>query len=258
MNNAAPLLQVRQVVASRQGETGALQRVLQETTLKVEAGKILAVVGPSGSGKSTLLRLLNRLLEAESGDILLSGVNIRSIPPTELRACIPLVSQKPFLFPGTVRENLQAPARLRRAELPDSTDPSLQELLELCHVDPAWLDRDARKLSVGQQQRVCLARAMVGPCQVLLLDEPTSALDRPTADQMALTFRQLAREKNLAIIFVTHDLRLTGRCADHVIFMANGAVVEEGPATQLLNHPETAEVRTFLASGSEDDREVSA
>jgi putative ABC transport system ATP-binding protein len=258
MNHAAPLLQVRQVVASRPGESGALQRVLQETTLKVEAGEILAVVGPSGSGKSTLLRLLNRLLEAESGEILLAGVNIRNFLPPELRACIPLVSQKPFLFPGTVMENLQASARLRQTELPASSDPSLQELLELCHVDPAWLDRDARKLSVGQQQRVCLARAMVGPCQVLLLDEPTSALDRPTADQMALTFRQLAREKNLAIIFVTHDLRLTGRCADHVVFMANGAVVEEGPATQLLNHPETAEVRAFLDSGSEEDREVSA
>jgi putative ABC transport system ATP-binding protein len=257
MNNAAPLLQVRQVAASRPGESGALQRVLQETTLKVEAGEILAVVGPSGSGKSTLLRLLNRLLEAESGDILLSGVNLRTLPPAELRACIPLVSQKPFLFPGTVMENLQAPARLRRSELPDFSDPSLHELLELCHVDPAWLDRDARKLSVGQQQRVCLARAMVGPCQVLLLDEPTSALDRPTADQMALTFRQLAREKNLAIIFVTHDLRLTERCADHVIFMADGVVVEEGPTSRILNHPQTAEVRAFLASGSEDDREVS-
>ena len=115
MNNVAPLLQVRQVVASRPGESGALQRVLQETTLRVDAGEILAVVGPSGSGKSTLLRLLNRLLEAESGDILLSGVNIRNVPPAELRACIPLVSQKPFLFPGTVMENLQAPARLRRA-----------------------------------------------------------------------------------------------------------------------------------------------
>jgi putative ABC transport system ATP-binding protein len=258
MSNAAPLLQVRQVAASRPGESGAVQRVLQETTLRVDAGEILAVVGPSGSGKSTLLRLINRLLEAESGVILLSGENIRSLTPPELRVRIPLVSQKPFLFPGTVRENLQAPARLRRTEGPDYSDPSLQELLELCHVDPAWLDRDARKLSVGQQQRVCLARAMVGPCQVLLLDEPTSALDRPTADQMASTFRQLAREKNLAIIFVTHDLRLTARCADHVIFMDNGAVVEEGPASRLLNHPETPEVRAFLASGSEDDREVSS
>jgi putative ABC transport system ATP-binding protein len=257
MNNVAPLLQARQVAASRPGESGALQRILQETTLTVDAGEILAVVGPSGSGKSTLLRLFNRLLEAEAGEILLSGENIRNLHPPELRARVPLVSQKPFLFPGTVRENLQAPARLRRSEPPGYNEQSLQELLELCHVDPDWLERDARKLSVGQQQRVCLARAMVGPCQVLLLDEPTSALDRPTADQMALTFRQLAREKKLAIIFVTHDLRLTARCADHVIFMANGAVVEEGSASQLLNHPETAEVRAFLSSEATAAEEVS-
>jgi putative ABC transport system ATP-binding protein len=257
MNNAAPLLQVRQVAARRPGESGALQRVLHKTTFKVDAGKILAIVGPSGSGKSTLLRLLNRLLETESGDILLSGENIRAIPPTELRARLPLVNQTPFLFPGTVMENLQASGRLRRTELPDSGDPSLMELLDLCHVDPDWLDRDARKLSVGQQQRVCLARAMVGPCQALLLDEPTSALDRPTADQMALTFRQLAREKKLAIIFVTHDLRLTGRCADYVIFLAEGDVVEEGPASQLLEHPKTEAMRAFLSSDLIGDGKVS-
>lgn len=256
MNSTAPLLQARQVVASRSGESGALQRVLQETSLKVDAGEILAIVGPSGSGKSTLLRLFNRLLEPETGEILLSGVNIKSIPPTELRARLPLVNQTPFLFPGTVMENLRASGRLRRTGGPDPGDPALQKLLELCHVDPAWLDRDARKLSVGQQQRVCLARAMVGPCQALLLDEPTSALDRPTADQMALTFRQLAREKNLAIIFVTHDLRLTGRCADHVIFLAEGAVVEEGSASRLLDHPQTETVRAFLSSELAGDRQV--
>lgn len=257
MKSGAPLLQARQVVAGRPDESGSMQRILQETTLKVDAGEILAIVGPSGSGKSTLLRLFNRLLEPESGEILLAGENIRSIPPAKLRARIPLVNQKPFLFPGTVRENLQAPARLRRTELPDTSDPLLQKVLELCQVDPEWLDRDARKLSVGQQQRVCLARAIVGPCQALLLDEPTSALDRPTADQMALTFRQLAREKNLAIIFVTHDLRLTARCADHAVFLAKGTVVEEGPAGQLLNHPQTAEVKAFISSESITE-EVSA
>ncbi len=106
-----------------------MQRVLQETTLKVDAGEILAIVGPSGSGKSTLLRLFNRLLEAETGEILLSGENIRTIPPPRLRARLPLVSQTPFLFSGTVMENLQAPGRLRRTEIADPGDPSLQQLL---------------------------------------------------------------------------------------------------------------------------------
>lgn len=258
MSREAPLLQARQVVACRPGESGALQRVLQETTLEVDEGEVLAVVGPSGSGKSTLLRLFNRLLEPVSGDILLAGENIRTLSPFELRARIPLVNQKPFLFPGTVKDNLQAPARLRRTELPDLSAPGLLELLELCSVSQSWLDRDARKLSVGQQQRVCLARAMVGPCQALLLDEPTSALDRPTADQMALTFRQLAREKNLAIVVVTHDLRLTERCADRVVFLADGAVVEEGPVSQILNHPETEEVRAFISSELVGQEEISS
>lgn len=248
MNSNVPLLQARRVAASRPNESGTLQRVLQETTLKVDAGEVLAIVGPSGSGKSSLLRLFNRLLEADCGEILFAGDNIKSLSPPELRARIPLVAQKPFLFPGTVLDNLQAPARLRRSELPDLNDPPLLEILKLCHVDPAWFDREARKLSVGQQQRVCLARAMFGPCQALLLDEPTSALDRPTADQMALTFRQLACEKKLALVLVTHDLRLTERCADHVVFLAEGTVVEEGPARQILTHPKTAQVRDFLSS----------
>ncbi|MBW2689172.1 MAG: ATP-binding cassette domain-containing protein [Deltaproteobacteria bacterium] len=248
MSSDEPLLQAREVTASRPGEAGTLQRVLQKTTLDVAAGEILAVVGPSGSGKSTLLRLFNRLLEPESGQILLEGENIQTIDPPLLRARIPLVAQKPFLFSGTVRDNLQASARLRQTKLPDLNDPDLQELLELCQINQSWLDRDARKLSVGQQQRICLARAMVGPCQALLLDEPTSALDRPTADLMAQTFRKLAEQRGLAIIFVSHDLRLTERCADRVALLLDGAVVETGTTAQLLHHPNTESARQFLSS----------
>ena len=256
MSDQVPLLQARQIVASRPSESGQLQCVLQEINIEVDAGEVLAVVGPSGGGKSSLLRLFNRLLEPDSGEILLAGEDIRNLSPPALRARVPLVSQKPFLFPGTVRDNLQTPARLRRTELPDINGSELLELLELCHVDIAWLERDARKLSVGQQQRVCLARAMVGPCQALLLDEPTSALDRPTADQMALTFRKLARAKGLAMVFVTHDLRLAERCADRVAFLSDGVVVEEGPVSQLLNNPKTAEVRSFISSELMENEEV--
>ncbi len=257
MSRDLPLLQAKQVNASRSNGSEGLQPVLQNVTLGINAGEILAIVGPSGSGKSSLLRLFNRLLEPESGDVSLAGENIQNLSPPNLRSRIPLVSQKPFLFTGTVRDNLQAPAKLRRTDLPDLNDPELQALLKLCQVDPAWLDRDATKLSVGQQQRVCLARAIVGPCQALLLDEPTSALDRPTADQMALTFRQLANDKGLAIVFVTHDLRLTARCADRVVFLENGAIVEEGSAHQLLNHPETPAVKAFLSSELATDEEPS-
>ncbi len=256
MSREVPLLQAREVTVSRLGEAGRLQRVLQETTLTLDAGEVLAVVGPSGSGKSSLLRLFNRLLEPDSGQILLAGENIQTLDPPVLRARIPLVAQKPFLFSGTVRDNLQASARLRQTELPDLKTQDLQELLEMCQVDQSWLDRDARRLSIGQQQRICVARALVGPCQALLLDEPTSALDRPTADLMAQTFRQLAEQRELAIIFVTHDLRMAERCADRVALLLDGAVVEEGSAGQVLHNPTTDSARQFLSSepaGSEGD-----
>jgi putative ABC transport system ATP-binding protein len=256
MSRDVPLLQAHEVIVSRSGEAGRLQRVLQETTVHVDAGEVLVVVGPSGGGKSTLLRLFNRLLEPDSGKILLAGKNIQTIDPPLLRARIPLVAQKPYLFSGTVRDNLQASAKLRRAELPDLNDPNLQELLELCQVNQSWIDRDARKLSIGQQQRICLARALLGPCQALLLDEPTSALDRPTADLLAQTFRELARQKNLAIIIVTHDLRLAEHCADRMALLLDGSVVEEGTTAQLLQNPTTDSARLFLSSEPLENRDT--
>ncbi len=256
MSRIVPFLEARKVTVSRPIEEGRLQRVLLGITLGVDEGEILAVVGPSGSGKSTLLRLFNHLLEPDNGEVLLAGKNIQTIDPPTLRARIPLVAQKPFLFSGTVLDNLQASARLRQTQLPDFNDSALQELLELCQVSPSWLDRDARKLSIGQQQRVCLVRSLAGPCQALLLDEPTSALDRPTADLMAKTFREIARQKNLAIILVTHDLRLTERCSDRVALLIDGSVIEDGATSQILNNPTTESARTFLLSETSENRET--
>lgn len=257
MKPAEPLLQACAVSVSRPGEGGRPLRILQKTSLDIRAGEVLAVVGPSGSGKSTLLRLFNRLLEPDSGEILLAGENIRNLSPPALRTRIPLVTQKPFLFAGSVGDNLQAPARLRRTALPDLAGSAARELLELCQVEQGWLGRDARKLSIGQQQRICLARAMIGPCQALLLDEPTSALDRPTADLLAQTFRQLVRRKQLAIVLVTHDLRLAERCADRVALLLDGAIVEAGPAEQVLHRPATAAARRFLATAAQANGEAS-
>ena len=245
---AEALLAACDVVVSRPGEKGRPQTVLHATSVGVNAGEILAVVGPSGSGKSTLLRLFNRLLEPDSGRVLFSGQDVRTFDPPSLRSRVTLVAQKPFLFDGTVRANLAASAFLRKVAVPDPLEQDMQELLALCQVSPGWLDKDARKLSVGQQQRVCLARALAGPCQALLLDEPTSALDRQTAEQMAQTFRRLAERRGLAIILVTHDLSLAERCADRVALLLDGSIVEEGPTREVLNSPGSLAARDFLSS----------
>jgi len=254
MKPAKSLLLAEAVTASRPGEGGHDEPVLKETTLALSAGELLAVVGPSGSGKSTLLRLFNRLLEPDSGQLFFCGKALPSYDPPDLRAQISLVPQKPYLFPGTVEANLLMPARLRQSARPDLQSREIRLLMQMCHVDHEWLTRDARKLSVGQQQRVCLLRAMLGPCKALLLDEPTSALDRPTADLLAETFRTLAAEKELAILFVTHDLRLAERCADRVALMQDGQIIEQGPVAQLLKQPETEAARRFLARGPDRER----
>ncbi len=246
--SSGPLLEACEVVVSRPTDGGGRQTILRATTISAAAGEVLAVAGPSGSGKSTLLRLFNRLLEPDTGRVLLAGEDVRTLDPPVLRARVTLVAQKPFLFAGTVRANLAASAHLRKAAPPDTGGADMREILELCQVSEAWLDKDARKLSIGQQQRVCLARALAGPCQALLLDEPTSALDRLTSEQLALTFRQLAERRGLAIILVTHDLSLAERCADRIALLLEGAIVEEGPTSQVLKNPMNAEARDFLTS----------
>jgi len=252
------LLLAQDVTVSRPGEDGSFDRILEETTLGVAAGEVLSVAGPSGSGKSTLLRLYNRLLEPDSGQVLLSGKNIRTVPPPVLRAQIPLVAQKPYLFPGTVSDNLLASARLRRVEPPELQSPEIKSMVEMCRVEPSWLDRDARKLSVGQQQRVCLLRALLGPCKALLLDEPTSALDRQTGVQMAQTFKLLAKEKGFAIILVTHDLEIAELCADRIALMIGGSVIETGPVAQVLNAPKVEASCQFLSSVVPDNGDIAS
>ena len=250
------LLLAQDVSISRPGEDGSLSRILEKTTLGVATGEVLAVAGPSGSGKSTLLRLYNRLLEPDSGQVMLFDKDIRTVPPPDLRAQVPLVAQKPYLFPGSVSDNLLVSARLRRVEPPNLQSPEIKSLIEMCRVEQSWLDRDARKLSVGQQQRVCLLRALLGPCKAMLLDEPTSALDRQMRIQMAQTFKLLAKEKGLAIILVTHGLEIAEVCADRVALMINGSVIETGPVTQVLKAPKTEASRQFLSSAIPDIGDV--
>lgn len=253
---SSELLLAQDVTASRPGEDGSFVSILKKTTLGVAPGEVLSVAGPSGSGKSTLLRLFNRLLEPDSGQVMLSGKNIKTLPPPVLRAQIPLVAQKPYLFPGTVKDNLLASARLQRVEPPELQSPDIKNLIEMCRVEQSWLDRDARKLSVGQQQRVCLVRALVGPCRALLLDEPTSALDRQTGALMAQTFKLLAKEKGLAIILVTHDLQIAEICADRIALMIGGSVIETGPVAQVLNDPKVKASRQFLSSTVTDNGDI--
>ncbi len=196
--------------------------VLDGVSASIAAGRCTAVAGPSGSGKSTLLRLLDRLLEPTSGQVLFHERPLRSYDVLELRRRVGLVQQAPVLLGATVAADLA----VGRAGL---APEEASVLLARAGLEGLPLDRDTASLSGGEAQRLCLARALaVGP-EVLLLDEPTSALDAVAAQAVERVVRALVAD-GLTAVLVSHDLRQARRLADDVVVLRAGRVVETGPA----------------------------
>jgi putative ABC transport system ATP-binding protein len=241
-------LAIEDVHKFRRGDDGSPIEILRGVNLEVPAGRLTAVVGPSGGGKSTLLRMLNRLEDPSSGRILLSGTDISAIDPLQLRRRIGLVLQVPFMYPGTVLENLQRSFLFRGEPVPAASDVNLRQILELCRLPADLLARQARSLSIGQQQRVSFARALLAGPGLLVLDEPTSALDRPTADQLGRTVQDLCHQHRITVLMMTHDLRLARRVADFAAFLEAGRIVEVGEAAGLFANPRSESLKNFLHS----------
>ncbi len=239
-------LRLQDIRKRRPGKDGRPVEILRGISLTAGAGELTVIIGPSGGGKSTLVRLCNRLEDPDGGRVFLDGTDLQQIDPLRLRRQIALVPQKPFMFDGTVLENLQRPFAYQGLAAPDPNAAVLRETAELCRLEPELLPRPARSLSLGQQQRVSLARALIIGPEVLVLDEPTSALDRPTGDRLADTLREVCRRRGLTVLMVTHDLRLAERVADRLAFLAEGQILEEGLPADLLSRPQSAALRLFL------------
>ncbi len=220
--------------------------ILKDICLKANSSQITAVIGPSGGGKSSLIRLINRMSEPTSGSIYLDGTNIFTLDPVDLRRQVAMVLQKPFMFEGTVKSNLLLPFSFSSSKLNSDTQNRIERTMELTRLSPALLDRNARSLSLGEQQRVNIARALITNPRALLLDEPTSALDRPTADGLAATVKDICQNSTLAVIMVTHDLRLAERVADYIYFLDSGVIKEDGLTADLLKQPRCPELIRFL------------
>jgi len=221
--------------------------ILRDISFAAAPAEITVIIGPSGGGKSTLVRLINRLSDPTSGRIFLSGIDIQTLDPLQLRRRIASVPQKPFMFEGSVLANLQRPFLFRQEASPGPESPAVRRALLLARVPDDLLRRDARTLSIGEQQRVSLARALMTSPEVLLLDEPTSALDRPTGDQLAANLQEISHSERIGIILVTHDLRLAEKIADFLLYLEGGRIIEQGRTADLLNRPRSPELKTFLA-----------
>lgn len=247
-----PLLQLEQIGTARKGLQGQTIPFLTDISWSCQAGELSALIGPSGGGKSSLIRLINRLEEPHQGRILLAGTDINKISPPLLRRRAGMMLQKAYMFDGSVLENLQQPFRYRKETLPGADDPHLLQCISLARLSPDYLQRDARTLSGGEQQRVNLARALINRPEVLLLDEPTSALDRPTTDSLGQTLLEICRSKGLAVIMVTHDLRLARRISDQTIYLEAGRIVEAGTTAKLFSAPQSKGLQRFLAEPEEE------
>ena len=204
------------------------KRLVDDISIQVQKGDVIAIAGPSGAGKSSFLRLLNRLDEPTGGTVLLDGQDYRGIPPQELRRRVGMVLQLPYLFPGTVTDNIRFGPQ-QRGQAP--TLENIEKLLEQVNL-AGYARRDVGNLSGGEAQRVSLARTLANVPEVLLLDEPTSALDETTEADVEALICHIIRDRNLSCLLVTHDTAQARRMASHVMLMEAGRLVHFGPSEE--------------------------
>src|SRR4029077_7888876 len=205
----------------------ASRAAIDRLTLTIADGEVCVLIGPSGCGKTTTMRIINRMIEADSGTVKVGGRNIMDIDPVSLRRSIGYVIQQVGLFPHwTIAENVATVPRLLGWEAAKIRSRS-DELLTLVGMDPAvYRSRFPRELSGGQKQRVGVARALAAPPPVMLMDEPFGAIDPITRTRLQDEFLKILRALRKTIVFVTHDVDEAIKMGDRIAIMNDGALVQ--------------------------------
>ena len=223
-------------------------KALNDCSLDIAQGEVVAIIGPSGSGKSTLLRSLNLLEEPTSGQIFFDGVDLadKSVDINLHRQKMGMVFQHFNLFPHkTVLQNItMAPLALKKKS-PEEAQKQAMELLERIGLaDKA--NEYPNMLSGGQKQRIAIVRALAMDPEVMLFDEPTSALDPEMVGEVLDLMRSLAKE-GMTMAVVTHEMGFAREVADRVVFMAEGKILEEGSPAELFDSPKDPRLQDFLS-----------
>lgn len=213
----------------------------------------MCIIGMSGSGKSTLLKMVNRLLEPSSGQILFQEKNINSYVPVELRRKIGYVLQQPALFPHwTIRKNISLVPHLLKWP-PEEIDQRVDELLELMQLPSGqFAERYPSQLSGGQQQRIGIARALAARPMAMLYDEPFSALDPMTRSDLRKEVLHLKKSLQITSIFVTHHIQEAFSLGDKVLILHKGRKIQYGTPEEIKNHPANEFVSKFIKTGYEE------
>lgn len=236
----------------RRGEKGLA--ALDGVDFSLARGETLALVGPSGSGKSTLARVVMRLVEPDAGSLLFDGIDLlalRGAPLRRLRPRLQMVFQDPlaaFNPRATVERVLDDPLRIHglagRSERPAAIDG----LLETVGLSPTLRDRHIHEISGGQRQRVAIARAIATRPDLIVLDEAVSALDVSVRADVLDLLAGLRRDRQIAYLFITHDLAVARSFAHRIAVMDGGRIVETGPAGQVIAAPQSAMGKALVAA----------
>ena len=222
--------------------------VLRDIDFTVKKGDVTSIIGASGSGKSTLLRCINLLETPSSGEILYHGKNVvgRGVNQPEYRSHVGMVFQSFNLFNNmTVLENCMVGQQRVLKRDKETARKTAMEYLEKVGMAP-YIQAKPRQLSGGQKQRVAIARALAMSPEVLLFDEPTSALDPEMVGEVLTVMKRLAQE-GMTMLVVTHEMAFARDVSNHVVYMANGVICEQGSPEDLFGDPQKQETRDFLA-----------
>ncbi len=246
-----PHIQIRDLNVYYTGNTHALKGI----SLEIPKNQITVVIGPSGCGKSTLLKSLNRFIELYqgtriSGHVLVDGEDIYSplVDVTDVRKKIGLLAQQPFPLPMSIYDNVAYGLRIHNMHKGKNLDDLVQHYLEAAGLWEEVKDRlhaPATGLSIGQRQRLCLARGLAVEPEIFLGDEPTSALDPISA--LHIEHRLSALKERYTVVLVTHILRQAKRLADYVVFMYLGELVECGTAHEVFENPREERTRAYIS-----------
>lgn len=230
------------------------EAALKNITVDIPDKKITAIIGPSGCGKTTLLKSFNRLVDSVegvkvSGKVLVDGENVfdPDIEITHIRKKMGLLSQRPYALPMSIYDNVAYGPRIHGIKDKDKLNDLVEHYLKEASLWDEVKNRlhgSASKLSIGQQQRLCLARGLAVEPEIILGDEPTSSLDPTSSQRIEKRFSEL--KKDYTIVIVTHILRQAKRLADYVIFLYLGELIEHGPAKDIFENPKKEMTREYM------------